>query len=394
MLPPLLPTPTTPQFTNNPPPPLNSKTHTTRRTLSPAEFVDKRSKALCFFCDEKFERGHVCKGKKSQLYHLEFEEEDEEEMVEEETEINTELAHISLNAISGISSFQTMRLTGMSRKKQLQLLLDGGSTHNFIDKEVAILLNCSIHTGQDMKVKIPGGGQLACNEIVKDFCWTIQGMEFKADVYLVPLGGCDMVLGVQWLSTLGPILCDFKHLTMQFNYQGKKMVLRGSKSPKLSIIKAQQLGKLMHTHGSLAMMQLRAMGESIPNYQMNTTPPSKNQKLPLELQLLVSKYSCVFVEPTTLPPSRQEFDHRIPLKEGSSWNSDEGLQLLIKNKEDNSGSHKRYSWQGGELRRKGKLVVGNVPDLRNRLIKWHHTLAQGGHSGVTATYKRLTRLFY
>lgn len=78
----------------------------------------------------------------------------------------------------------------------------------------------------------------------------------------------------------------------------------------------------------------------------------------------------------------------------ASWKSDEGLQLLINNKEKNSGSHNHYSWQGGELRRKGKLVVGNVPDMRNRLIKWHHTLAQGGHSGVTATWKRLTRLFY
>lgn len=63
-------------------------------------------------------------------------------------------------------------------------------------------------------------------------------------------------------------------------------------------------------------MQLCAMGKSIPNYQVNMTSPSKNQKLPLELQLLVPKYSCVFVEPITLPPLRQEFDHRIPLKEG------------------------------------------------------------------------------
>lgn len=32
----------------------------------------------------------------------------------------------------------------------------------------------------------------------------------------LPLGGCDLVLGVQWFSTISPVLWDFQKLTMEF----------------------------------------------------------------------------------------------------------------------------------------------------------------------------------
>lgn len=42
----------------------------------------------------------------------------------------------------------------------------------------------------------------------------MQGREFQANIRLLPLGGCDMVLGILWLAKLGPILRDFKNLRM------------------------------------------------------------------------------------------------------------------------------------------------------------------------------------
>jgi hypothetical protein len=35
-------------------------------------------------------------------------------------------------------------------------------------------------------------------------------------MFSIHMGGCDIVLGVEWLRNLGPILMDFKELTMQF----------------------------------------------------------------------------------------------------------------------------------------------------------------------------------
>ena len=36
-----------------------------------------------------------------------------------------------------------------------------------------------------------------------------------------------MVLGIQWLSGLGPILWDFKSLTMEFLQRNKKILING-----------------------------------------------------------------------------------------------------------------------------------------------------------------------
>jgi hypothetical protein len=39
----------------------------------------------------------------------------------------------------------------------------------------------------------------------------------KYHMFSIDMGGCDIVLGAEWLRNLGPILMDFKELTMQFN---------------------------------------------------------------------------------------------------------------------------------------------------------------------------------
>ncbi|KAL6322911.1 hypothetical protein AAG906_021816 [Vitis piasezkii] len=40
----------------------------------------------------------------------------------------------------------------------------------------------------------------------------MRGNFYTIDFYILTLGGCDIVLGVQWLQTLGPILWDFSRL--------------------------------------------------------------------------------------------------------------------------------------------------------------------------------------
>ena len=42
------------------------------------------------------------------------------------------------------------------------------------------------------------------------------------------LGGCDVVLGIQWLAELGLILWDSKNLRMKFIVDGRKFALRGA----------------------------------------------------------------------------------------------------------------------------------------------------------------------
>ncbi|GKA52116.1 transposon ty3-G gag-pol polyprotein [Tanacetum coccineum] len=49
----------------------------------------------------------------------------------------------------------------------------------------------------------------------------LSGYVFETDVMILPLGGCEMVLGIHWLATLGTIQFDFKNLVMDFVNKGK-----------------------------------------------------------------------------------------------------------------------------------------------------------------------------
>jgi len=55
----------------------------------------------------------------------------------------------------------------------------------------------------------------------------IQGHCFSTDFYLTPLGGCDVVLSVDWLHTLGPILWDFNLMTMKFGQEPHSTLQHG-----------------------------------------------------------------------------------------------------------------------------------------------------------------------
>ncbi|KAK9230905.1 hypothetical protein WN943_021136 [Citrus x changshan-huyou] len=55
----------------------------------------------------------------------------------------------------------------------------------------------------------------------------IQGFQFHLDFFLLPISGRDIVLGVDWLRSLGAILWHFSKLTMQFTWKGQNVQLNG-----------------------------------------------------------------------------------------------------------------------------------------------------------------------
>jgi hypothetical protein len=62
---------------------------------------------------------------------------------------------------------------------------------------------------------IANGGSMKCGGHCENVSpnWSVQP---EISYVFYHMGGCDIVLGVEWLCTLGPILMDFKELTMQF----------------------------------------------------------------------------------------------------------------------------------------------------------------------------------
>ncbi|CAA0835311.1 Unknown protein, partial [Striga hermonthica] len=53
-----------------------------------------------------------------------------------------------------------------------------------------------------------------------------QGQRMRVDLYALPLKATDIVLGCQWLETLGPITTDYWKGTMEFGGSSKRVKLR------------------------------------------------------------------------------------------------------------------------------------------------------------------------
>ena len=137
--------------------------------------------------------------------------------------------------------------------------------------------------------------------------WETEGLQQVNDFMVFPLMGCDLVLGVQWLRDLGPIIWDFKALTMQFSLHNQQCILHGIKVGGIQLASRKQAAKMGNSARSTCTLLLTSMVQTEHEIQA-----SNNEQMPLELQQLLSCFSQLFEVPTELPPTRTH-DHRILL---------------------------------------------------------------------------------
>ncbi|GKA86443.1 putative mitochondrial protein [Tanacetum coccineum] len=280
-----------------------------RKQLTQKELDDKRSKNQCFYCDQKYVPGHKCSGRLFSLEIIEGSGELEEELgeqfdegvfgyednagenvIDDHNDCHIKLnvaAHpqISLTAILGVNTFQIMRVKGQINNKHVNILIDCRSTHNFLDVSTAKQMGCSIKESYPLQVTVPGGNFLT---------------------------------RVQWLATLGDIVCNFLKLRMEFMYHGKKVILRGVLQAALQWMQGKQLGAKLFSmalyvypsSGIQAELMITGITTGITNEPNNAHS---------SLSPLLHKYEMVFAVPKSLPPHRGH-DHRIPLQDTTPIN--------------------------------------------------------------------------
>ena len=66
---------------------------------------------------------------------------------------------------------------------------------------------------------------LECTRICEAVAVDIQEYTLILDLYILPIFGADIVFGVQWLKTLGPVLTNYNTLSMQLFYQDRLVEL-------------------------------------------------------------------------------------------------------------------------------------------------------------------------
>jgi hypothetical protein len=96
----------------------------------------------------------------------------------------------------------------------LTALLHTGSTHNFIAEAAASCTGLVVQTSPRLTATVANGERIACPGVLRQAPITIAGEDFCIDLYVMPLAGYDVVLGAQWMVTLGKMVWDFTTRTM------------------------------------------------------------------------------------------------------------------------------------------------------------------------------------
>ena len=117
-------------------------------------------------------------------------------------ESSVEEADITLYALSGTPNFGTMRVMGKVKHKSVVILIDSGSTLNFVDTSLFSQFHIPVDSSQILEVKVANGEVLRTHGLCKDVSIGLQGYQFFVQLHVLPMGGCDLILGTQWLSTL------------------------------------------------------------------------------------------------------------------------------------------------------------------------------------------------
>nr|GEW17160.1 hypothetical protein [Tanacetum cinerariifolium] len=365
-----------------------------RKQLSQKEFAEKRENNICFYYDQKYVLGHKCSG---QMYALEIsplEEDDDLSLEETLNEVDKEhheesellisecYPQISLNALSGIPTYNTMRMKSNVAKHVLHSLLDTRSTHNFLDLFTAKKLGCKMRKENVSK------GYKAVGITIDE--WKTTGLEPNT-LYDPQLRNL--------LHEYGDVLdvptelppqrsCVHRILhkdasTMKFTLVFFDDILVYSPSMATHLHHLRQVLQVIRKHTLYAKESKCAFGTNSVEYLRHIISAQGVATDPKKIKAMQA-----WPVPTNIKQLRVTTNELMDAVT-KLWTTDPLLIKVIQGLQEGAADNSKYTWHNQQLRRKGKWVAGSDTELRIALIKPFHNSAMGGHSGVQATTKRI-----
>lgn len=198
-------------FNKGPPPkpekdkqPFN-KDNFPKNRLDKGEREELRRKKLCFSCREAWQPGHRCLGK-GKIHYIEVmsDSEDEENVdpnIERasqntESETGTKQGEGVIASMTGTPHYNIFRVRGVLNGQRVIVMLDSGSTHNFIDAALVERHGLQTEKHEGFDVRVAGGTNLSSTHKVPKLNITLGNYTVTDDFYVIDLGDTNVVLGI------------------------------------------------------------------------------------------------------------------------------------------------------------------------------------------------------
>ncbi|XP_061373937.1 uncharacterized protein LOC133316226 [Gastrolobium bilobum] len=282
---------------------LTSTSQTPIKRLSQEEWTKRRELGLCFSCDEKWTNKHRCKGKFLFMVGKELEDEDEgEEIVWNSSGAGTNIEDAALLSLSETRNSKALNFVTSIQGQTVAILVDTGSTHSFIQRELVTALKIPMVRITKMRVFLGNDEFLVCDCKCPKVKLLVQGQSFETDLWVLDLANLGISLGMTWLESLGKVTHDYIHLTMEFEWQGKLVILTGESQTDNH--KNSALG------GCLAITcdTQHQLEDAVDNELLQLQP-----SVHPDLWHILVEYQAIFSIPRSLPPCRP-MDHAIHLE--------------------------------------------------------------------------------
>jgi hypothetical protein len=243
----------------------------TKRLLA-EEQAERRCLDLCYNCNEPYLHGHnrVCRS----IFFI-----DSFELAE--AEAREEAPVFSLHTVAGVAVASTIQLRVHVGSAAFTMLVDTGSTHSFIGETTAQRAGMPVQTCPRQTASVANGEHISCPGVLRQAPVVIEGLEFRVELYVMPLAGYDIVLGTNWMAPLGDIVWNVVAGTMAFKHARQDVSWRDT--------------------------------TPLPTPRLHAATPVTE---PL-LDELLDAFEDVFAAPSGLPPTRGRA-HHITLKPGSA----------------------------------------------------------------------------
>lgn len=266
---------------------------------------------MCFKCDQPYYVGHVCPNKELRVLtvlngcEMELVETDLVHDFEDETGLVIELRELSLSSFLGLPSLTITKIKVCIGKTEMVVMLDSEVTHNFIPPSLVKRAHLKIVQEKNLDVLLETGVSVKGMEVCKKVKFGVKALDFSVDFIALDLGNVDIILGIQWLRSLG--LCQMNWTTheLTFQYKGRSVTLCGDPSlhyPRMSL-KSLEIDFRLQPKG----LEMELCNTVVPNQEI--------LNLPSQIEVVLHRFDTIFVEPTCLPPIRGR-EHAINLNAG------------------------------------------------------------------------------
>jgi hypothetical protein len=97
------------------------------------------------------------------------------------------------------------------------MLIDSSSTHNFINYKLANDLNCFVFLAPKFQVMIANEGTINVSGKCHSIKFNMGEYLLDSPMIYIQMGGPNVVLGIQWLQSLGTMTLNFQYSFMTFS---------------------------------------------------------------------------------------------------------------------------------------------------------------------------------